>query len=65
MKKVSSDLDTEYFVVDVTDENLMIDAIKDISNLNCLVNCAGIAAGAKKLSQVEECTMIYLKKFSK
>ena len=50
LKKVSSDLDAEYFVGDVADENLMIDAIKDISNLNCLVNCAGIAAGAKVVS---------------
>ena len=50
LKKVSSDLDVEYFVGDVADENLMIDAIKDISNLNCLVNCAGIAAGAKVVS---------------
>ena len=50
LKKVSSDLDAKYFVGDVADENLMIDAIKDISNLNCLVNCAGIAAGAKVVS---------------
>ena len=50
LKKVSSDLDAEYFVGDVADENLMIDAIKDVSNLNCLVNCAGIAAGAKVVS---------------
>ena len=50
LKKVSSDLDAEYFVGDVADENLMIDTIKDISNLNCLVNCAGIAAGAKVVS---------------
>ena len=50
LKKISSDLDAEYFVGDVADENLMIDAIKDISNLNCLVNCAGIAAGAKVVS---------------
>ena len=50
LKKVSSDLDVEYFVGDVADENLMIEAIKDISNLNCLVNCAGIAAGAKVVS---------------
>ena len=50
LKKVSSDLDAEYFVGDVADENLMIEAIKDISNLNCLVNCAGIAAGAKVVS---------------
>ena len=50
LKKVSSDLDAKYFVGDVADENLMIEAIKDISNLNCLVNCAGIAAGAKVVS---------------
>ena len=50
LKKVASDLDAEYFVGDVADENLMIEAIKDISNLNCLVNCAGIAAGAKVVS---------------
>ena len=32
LKKVSSDLDAKYFVGDVADENLIIDAIKDISN---------------------------------
>ena len=50
LKKVSSDLDSEYFVGDVSDPELMNEAIKDLVNINCLVNCAGIAAGAKVVS---------------
>lgn len=50
LKKVSSDLDSEYFVGDVSNPELMNDAIKDLVNINCLVNCAGIAAGAKVVS---------------
>ena len=50
LKKVSSDLDSEYFVGDVSNPVLMNEAIKDIVNINCLVNCAGIAAGAKVVS---------------
>ena len=43
----------------------MIDAIKNIENINCLVNCAGIAAGAKIVSSRGIHISIYLKKFSK
>ncbi len=50
LKKVSSDLDSEYFVADVSNPELMNEAIKDLVNINCLVNCAGIAAGAKVVS---------------
>ena len=50
LKKVSSDLDSEYFVGDVSNPELMSEAIKDLVNINCLVNCAGIAAGAKVVS---------------
>ena len=50
LKKVSSDLDSEYFVGDVSNPELMNEAIKDLVNINCLVNCAGIAAGAKVVS---------------
>ena len=50
LKKVSSDLDCEYFVGDVSNPDLMIEAMKDLVNINCLVNCAGIAAGAKVVS---------------
>ena len=50
LKKVSSDLDCEYFVGDVSNPELMNEAIKDLVNINCLVNCAGIAAGAKVVS---------------
>ena len=37
LKKVSSDLDSEYFVGDVSNPDLMNEAIKDIVNINCLV----------------------------
>ncbi len=50
LKKVSSDLDTKYFVGDVANSDLINEAIKDLVNINCLINCAGIAAGAKVVS---------------
>ena len=50
LKKVSSKLDAEYFVGDVSDPDLMSEAIGNLDNINCLVNCAGIAVGAKVVS---------------
>ena len=50
LKKVSSELDAEYFVGDVSDPDLMSEAIGNLDNINCLVNCAGIAVGAKVVS---------------
>ena len=37
LKKVSSDLDAEYFVGDVSDPDLMSEAIGNLDNINCLV----------------------------
>ena len=50
LKKISSELDVEYFVGDVSNPELMTEAIKDLENINCLVNCAGIAVGSKVVS---------------
>ena len=50
LKKISSELDAEYFVGDVSDPNLMSEAIGNLDNINCLVNCAGIAVGSKVVS---------------
>ncbi len=50
LKKVSSDINAEYFVGDVSSSELMTNAVKNLENINCLVNCAGIAAGAKVVS---------------
>ena len=50
LKKVSSELGCEYFVGDVSNPETMFEAIKNLDNINCLVNCAGIAAGAKVVS---------------
>ena len=50
LKKVSSELDAEYFVGDVSDPDLMSEAIGNLENINCLVNCAGIAVGSKVVS---------------
>ena len=50
LKKVSSELDAEYFVGDVSDANLMSEAIGNLDDINCLVNCAGIAVGSKVVS---------------
>ena len=50
LKKISSELDAEYFVGDVSDPDLMSEAIGNLDNINCLVNCAGIAVGAKVVS---------------
>ena len=50
VKKVATDIDCNYIVGDVADTETMANAIKNFDNLNCLVNCAGIAAGAKVVS---------------
>ncbi len=50
LKRVSNDIGCNHLIGDVTNSELMADAIKDFENLNCLVNCAGIAAGAKVVS---------------
>ena len=50
LKTVSSELECEYFVGDVSDPNSMSEAVKNLDNINCLINCAGIAAGAKVIS---------------
>ena len=50
LKKVSDDIGSDYFAGDVSNKELMSAAIKDLKNINCLVNCAGIAAGAKVVS---------------
>ena len=50
LKKVSNDIGCDYFAGDVSNKELMSDAVKDLKNINCLVNCAGIAAGAKVVS---------------
>ena len=50
LKKVSNDIGCDYFAGDVANKELMSDAVKDLKNINCLVNCAGIAAGAKVVS---------------
>lgn len=50
LKKISSEIDTEYFVGDVSNPELMSEAIQNLDSINCLVNCAGIAAGAKVVS---------------
>ena len=49
-KNISSELGCEYFVGDVSNPELMSEAIKNLENINCLINCAGIAAGAKIVS---------------
>ncbi len=50
LKKVSKDLNINYFVGNVSDEEQMKKAITKIDNINCLVNCAGIAVGSKVVS---------------
>ena len=35
---------------DVSNPELMSEAVKNLENINCLINCAGIAAGAKIVS---------------
>ena len=50
LKKVANDLAANYFVGDVSNEIEMTKAVKDFEGVNCLVNCAGIAVGAKVVS---------------
>ncbi|MDB2387762.1 SDR family NAD(P)-dependent oxidoreductase [Alphaproteobacteria bacterium] len=50
LKRVANDLGANYFVGDVSNEIEMTKAVKDFEGVNCLVNCAGIAVGAKVVS---------------
>src|SRR6056300_1841186 len=50
LKKVANDLNADYFVGDVSNEAEMQKAIQNFEGINCLVNCAGIAVGAKVVS---------------
>ena len=50
LKKVANDLNADYFVGDVSNEAEMQKAIENFEGINCLVNCAGIAVGAKVVS---------------
>ena len=50
LKKVAKETDAKYFVGDVSNEEEMKKAIEDFDGVNCLVNCAGIAVGAKVVS---------------
>ena len=50
LKKVADDLNCKYVVGDVSNEEEMKNAIDDLNEINCLVNCAGIAVGAKVVS---------------
>ena len=50
VKNVAGEIGTEYFVGDVSNEEEMKKAIENFDGINCLVNCAGIAVGAKVVS---------------
>ena len=50
LKKVANDLNADSFVGDVSNEAEMQKAIENFEGINCLVNCAGIAVGAKVVS---------------
>jgi 3-hydroxyacyl-CoA dehydrogenase/3-hydroxy-2-methylbutyryl-CoA dehydrogenase len=50
LKKVANELNAEFFVGDVSNEAEMQKAIENFEGINCLVNCAGIAVGAKVVS---------------
>lgn len=50
LKSVADEIGAQYCVGDVSKEEEMKNAITDFNGLNCLVNCAGIAVGAKVLS---------------
>jgi len=50
VKNVAGEIGAEYFVGDVSNEEEMKKAIKNFDGINCLVNCAGIAVGAKVVS---------------
>ena len=50
VKNVAGEIGADYFVGDVSNEEEMKKAIKNFDSINCLVNCAGIAVGAKVVS---------------
>ena len=50
VKNVAGEIGADYFVGDVSNEEEMKKAIKSFDGINCLVNCAGIAVGAKVVS---------------
>ena len=50
LKNVAGEIGADYFVGDVSNEEEMKKAIKNFDGINCLVNCAGIAVGAKVVS---------------
>jgi len=50
VKNVAGEIGADYFVGDVSNEEEMKKAIKNFDGINCLVNCAGIAVGAKVVS---------------
>ena len=50
VKNVAVEIGADYFVGDVSNEEEMKKAIESFDGINCLVNCAGIAVGAKVVS---------------
>ena len=50
LKNVAGEIGADYFVGDVSNEEEMKKAIENFEGINCLVNCAGIAVGAKVVS---------------
>ena len=50
LKNVAGEIGADYFVGDVSNEEEMKKAIEHFEGINCLVNCAGIAVGAKVVS---------------
>ena len=50
LKKVADDINCKYVIGDVSNEGEMKNAIDGFNGINCLVNCAGIAVGAKVVS---------------
>ena len=50
LKSVADEIGAQYFVGDVSNEEEMKNAIAKFDGINCLVNCAGIAVGAKVVS---------------
>ena len=50
LKSVADEIGAQYCVGDVSNEGEMKNAITNFNGLNCLVNCAGIAVGAKVVS---------------
>ena len=50
LKSVADEIGAQYCVGDVSNEEEMKNAITNFNGLNCLVNCAGIAVGAKVVS---------------